>query len=268
MQNAVSAILSASSGPVAIFTDFDGTLVEIASHPDAIVVPEDLPIRLRTLYSALDGALAVVTGRSIAAIDGFLPSQAFSLTGSHGAEYRHNGEQQAPESHLVDDARTIADRVSDSLHGENGVLVEPKPTGVAVHYRAAPEKGAIASAALARALDGFPDFHAINGKKVVEARPKSANKGVALSRLMQVNPFVGRMPIFIGDDVTDEDGFAAAERLGGFGIRIGEESETLARFSLPDIATLYSYFDALIEREPNNTASNFADQGIQESRIR
>ena len=268
MQNAVSAILSASSDPVAIFTDFDGTLVEIASHPDAVVVPEDLPIRLRTLYAALDGALAVVTGRTIAAIDGFLPSQPFSLTGSHGAEYRHNGQQQAPDSHLVASARTIADRVSDSLHGENGILIEPKPTGAAVHYRSAPEKGAIASAALARALDGFPGFHAINGKKVVEARPLSANKGAALSRLMQVKPFLGRMPIFVGDDVTDEDGFAAAERLGGFGIRIGEQADTRARFFLPDIATLYSYFDALIEREPNTTASDFADQAIQESRIR
>lgn len=268
MQNAVSAILSASSDPVAIFTDFDGTLVEIASHPDAVVVPKDLPIRLRTLYAALDGALAVVTGRTIAAIDGFLPSQPFSLTGSHGAEYRHDGQQQAPDSHLVADAKTIADRVSDSLHGEDGILVEPKPTGVAVHYRAAPEKGAIASAALARALDGFADFHAINGKKVVEARPLSANKGAALSRLMQVKPFLGRMPIFVGDDVTDEDGFAAAERLGGFGIRIGDSADTLARFSLPDIATLYSYFDALIEREPNTTASDFADQAMQESRIR
>ena len=74
--------------------------------------------------------------------------------------------------------------------------------------------------------------------------------------------------VFIGDDVTDEDGFAAAERLGGFGVRIGEPAETRARFVLPDIASLLSYFDALIEREPNAAASDFADQRLQESRIR
>ncbi|AEQ52228.1 trehalose-phosphatase [Pelagibacterium halotolerans] len=268
MQNAVSAILSASSGPVAIFTDFDGTLVEIASHPDAVLVPDDLPARLRSLYAALDGALAIVTGRTIDTIDGFLPAQAFSVAGSHGAEHRHNGQRQKPDAHLVNDAETITGRVSDTLLGQEGILVEPKPTGVAVHYRAAPAKGAMVRAALSRALDGFPDFHAIDGKKVVEARPTSANKGAALSQLMQVKPFASRMPVFIGDDVTDEDGFAAAERLGGFGIRIGQDAQTHAQFSLPDIASLYSYFDALIEREPNSTASDFAGQGIQESRIR
>ncbi|WP_421951280.1 trehalose-phosphatase [Pelagibacterium sp.] len=268
MQNPVSAILSASSGPVAIFTDFDGTLVEIASHPDAVVVSDDLPDRLRSLYAALDGALAIVTGRTIETIDGFLPSQEFSVTGSHGAELRHGGKRQGPQPHLVSGARAIIARVSDTLAGQEGILVEPKPTGVAVHYRAAPEKGAIASAALARALEGFPDFHAIAGKMVVEARPRSADKGSAVTRLMQVKPFAGRTPIFIGDDVTDEDGFAAAERLGGFGIRIGRQTQTGARFILPDIASLLSYFDALIAREPSTTASDFADQRIQESRVR
>lgn len=268
MQNAVSAILSASSGPVAIFTDFDGTLVEIASHPNAVAVPHDLPPRLHSLYAALDGALAVVTGRTIETIDGFLPAQTFAVAGSHGAEHRHDGRQQKPEPHLLADAKAITGRVSDSFAGEDGILVEPKPTGVAVHYRAAPEKGEMARAALERALEGFPDFHAIDGKKVIEARPRSANKGAALARLMQVKPFAGRMPVFIGDDVTDEDGFAAAERQGGFGIRIGEHADTQARFVLPDIASLYRYFDALIEREPNNTASDFADQRIQESRVR
>lgn len=268
MQNAVSAILSASSGPVAIFTDFDGTLVEIASRPDAVAVPHDLPARLNSLYAALDGALAVITGRTIETIDRFLPAQTFAVAGSHGAEHRHDGQQQTPEPHLLADARTITERVSASLAGEDGILVEPKPTGVAIHYRAAPEKGDMARAALERALEGFPDFHAIDGKKVVEARPKSANKGAALSRLMQVKPFAGRIPIFIGDDVTDEDGFAAAERHGGFGIRIGEHADTQARFVLADIGSLYSYFDALIEREPDSTASDFADRRIQESRVR
>ena len=268
MQNAVSAILSASSGPVAIFTDFDGTLVEIASHPDAIIVPDDLPARLRSLYSALDGALAVVTGRTIETIDSFLPAQDFSVTGSHGAERRHDGTSEGPAPHIVSNATAITRHVSDTLAGEDGLLVEPKPTGVAVHYRAAPEKGAMASAALESALEGHPDFHAIAGKMVFEARPLSANKGAALEHLMQVKPFAGRTPVFIGDDVTDEDGFAAAERLGGFGIRIGQPAETRARFALPDIASLFAYFDALIAREPNTAASDFADQRVQESRVR
>jgi trehalose 6-phosphate phosphatase len=268
MQNPVSAILSARSGPVAIFTDFDGTLVEIAPRPDAVAIPSDLPTRLRSLYAALDGALAIVTGRTIETIDGFLPSQAFSVSGSHGAECRHEGKVQGPEPRLVSDAKAITRRVSDTLVGQEGILVEPKPTGVAVHYRAAPDKGTMACAALARALKGFTDFHAITGKMVVEVRPRSANKGAALNRLMQVKPFTGRTPIFIGDDVTDEDGFRAAESLGGFGIGIGQQVETRARFILPDIASLYAYFDALIEGEPTTTTSDFAGQSLKESRVR
>ncbi|WP_417585212.1 trehalose-phosphatase [Pelagibacterium sp.] len=268
MQNAVSAILSASSDPVAIFTDFDGTLVEIASHPDAVQVPRDLPARLGALYTALDGALAVVTGRTIETVDAFLPGQDFSVSGSHGAELRHEGETTGPKPHLVADARTITAHVFEKLGAEAGLLIEPKPTGVAVHYRAAPEKGAIASAAIESAIQDYSDFHAIAGKMVVEVRPTSANKGAAIIRLMQVNPFAGRLPVFIGDDVTDEDGFQAAADLGGFGIRIGEPTQTRARFALPDIASLFAYFEALIEREQNTAAPDFADQSVQESQVK
>lgn len=247
MNETVSAILSASTGPVALFIDFDGTLVEIAPSPDAIEVPAGLPERLQALHRALDGAVAIVTGRTIDAIEGFLPGQDISITGGHGAERRHLGRRETVDPVLLANARAIAARVTDTLAGHPGLLVEPKPTGVAVHYRAAPEKATLARAALIRAIDGFNDFHAIEGKKVFEARPKWADKGSAVESLMQIKPFAGRMPIFIGDDVTDEDGFAAADRLGGFGIRIGQ-GQTGARFTLPAIADLFESFDALIAR--------------------
>ncbi|WMT89661.1 trehalose-phosphatase [Pelagibacterium sp. H642] len=266
MHDTVSAILSECTGPVALLLDFDGTLVEIAPSPDAVVVPPDLSERLRSLYSALDGALAIVTGRTIDAIDSFLPSQEFAITGGHGAERRIFGQRETANPKILDDAAAIASRLTDTLGGEPGILIEPKPTGVAVHYRAAPEKAALASAALTRALEGYNDFHAISGKKVIEARPQWANKGAAIEGLMQVKPFAGRTPVFIGDDVTDEDGFAAADRLGGFGIRIGE-GETRARFTLPDIAHLFTYFDALIERE-RNSSSRTSVNTAQESMVK
>lgn len=245
MHETVSAILSAAAGPVALFIDFDGTLVEIAPTPDAVVVPPDLPPRLRALYAALDGAVAIITGRTIDDIEGFLPVSDVAITGGHGAERRLMGQRETASPALLSDARAIARRVSDTLVGRPEILVEPKPTGVAVHYRAAPELGAVARAALTRAIEGHNDFHVIAGKKVFEARPKWADKGSAIERLMQIKPFAGRMPIFIGDDVTDEDGFGAAGRLGGFGIRIGA-GETSARFTLPAIADLFDFFDALI----------------------
>lgn len=264
MHHTVSAILSACAGPVALFLDFDGTLVEIAPSPDAVEVPPDLPGRLRSLFSALDGAVAVVTGRTIDAIDGFLPSQPFAITGGHGAERRLLDNREAVDPKVLDDAAAIAGRVTDTLGGEPGILIEPKPTGVAVHYRATPEKEALARAAMTQALDGYSQFHAIAGKMVIEARPEWANKGAAIERLMHVKPFASRTPIFIGDDVTDEDGFATADRLGGFGIKIGP-GETRARFTLPDIAQLYAYLDALIEREqnsPSRTSMNTAQESM------
>lgn len=252
MQKTVSAILSASTDPVALFIDFDGTLVEIAPTPDTVKIPPGLPEKLQALHAALDGAVAIVTGRTIDAIEGFLPNREISITGGHGAERRHLGHRETADPALIADARTIAGRVADTLAGQAGILVEPKPTGVAVHYRAAPEKATLARAALTRAIVGFNDFHAIEGKKVFEARPKWADKGSAIDRLMQVKPFAGRMPVFIGDDITDEDGFAAAERLGGFGVRIGQ-GETRARFTLSSIPELFTYFDALIARHPGRT---------------
>ncbi|WMT86053.1 trehalose-phosphatase [Pelagibacterium sp. 26DY04] len=266
MHDTVSAILSESTGPVALLVDFDGTLVEIAASPDAVVVPPDLPERLQSLHSVLDGAFAVVTGRTIDAIDGFLPSQEFAITGGHGAERRILGQRETADPKILEDAAAITSRLTNTLGGEPGILIEPKPTGVAIHYRAAPEKEALARAALTRALGGYNDFHAISGKKVIEARPQWANKGAAIEGLMQVKPFAGRTPVFIGDDVTDEDGFAAADRLGGFGIRIGE-GETRARFTLPDIAHLFTYFDALIERE-RNSSSRTSVNTAQESMVK
>lgn len=252
MQETVSAILSASSDQVALFIDFDGTLVDIAPSPDKVEIPPALPEKLRALHAALGGAVAIVTGRTIDAIESFLPDQEISISGGHGAERRHLGKRDAADPVLLADARIIACRVADTLAGQAGILVEPKPTGVAVHYRAAPEKATMARAALTRAIVGFNDFHAIEGKKVFEARPKWADKGSAIERLMQVKPFAGRMPVFIGDDITDEDGFATAQRLGGFGVRIGQ-GETRARFILPAIADFFEYLDALIARQSAST---------------
>ena len=106
MPNDLSAILSASSDPLAIFTDFDGTLVEIAPSPDAVMVPESLQDRLQALHGALGGALAIISGRTISDIDRFLPGQNLSVTGSHGAESRHEGTLKGPSSDQIADAQS------------------------------------------------------------------------------------------------------------------------------------------------------------------
>ena len=249
MTNHYSAILSACAGPVAIFTDFDGTLVEIAPRPDAIEVPDFLANRLAALETALGGAFAIITGRTIDNIDGFLSSHPFSISGSHGAEQRHQGRTRPASSEHADAAARLSRILSDHFDGDDRILIEPKPAGVAVHYRAAPERSGDVRAAMDHALESATDFHAIGGKKVIEARPKGTDKGAAIAALMQKPPFKGRTPVFIGDDVTDEDGFRTVNAMGGVTVKVGP-GQSAARFRLPDVAAVYDLLQRLAERVP------------------
>lgn len=251
MTNHFSAILSACAGPVAIFTDFDGTLVEIAPRPDAIEVPDFLAGRLEALETALGGAFAIITGRTIDNIDGFLSSHPFSVSGSHGAEQRHQGETRPASSGHATAAAKLSRILSDHFYGDERILVEPKPAGVAVHYRAAPERGGDVQAAMDHALKSATDFHAIGGKKVIEARPKGTNKGAAIATLMQKPPFRGRTPVFIGDDVTDEDGFRTVNAMDGVTVKVGP-GPSAAKFRLADIAAVYDLLKTLAERTPEH----------------
>ncbi|WP_164730637.1 trehalose-phosphatase [Pelagibacterium montanilacus] len=242
------------SDRLAILTDFDGTLVEIAPTPDAIVIPPDLFARLTMLEASLGGAFAIVSGRTISDIDTHIGANAFAISGSHGAQWRHAGEEGEPDSAHRDSAGAIARALQSRLAG-HGLLIEPKPFGVALHYRGAPERAEEARSAIEAATSEHPDFHVISGKKVFEARPRSANKGAAIDNLMRVAPFAGRRPVFVGDDVTDEDGFAAAERMGGFGIKVGT-GETAARYRLDSVGAVLDLFDLLVARSAPDARSS------------
>lgn len=247
MTHTLSAILSACASPVALFSDFDGTLVEIAPQPNAVHVPASLPTQLQALDTALGGAFAIVTGRPISEIDDFLNLPRLTVSGGHGAERRRNGRYDPPPSQLTQHAKDAAAAVRAMIGTDERIIVETKPSGVAVHYRAAPEREADARIALENATSGLDLFHIIKGKKVVEARPRSTDKGEAVRLLMQEQPFHSRIPVFVGDDMTDEDAFAAVAGLDGFGVKIGA-GDTQARFRLPDVAAVYALFDAVAKR--------------------
>ncbi|WP_404402658.1 trehalose-phosphatase [Pelagibacterium halotolerans] len=248
MTDTLNAILSTLEDPVALFTDFDGVLVEIAPTPDAVAVPPELPQRLEALNDALDGAFAVITGRPVAEVDTLLSlSFPVAISGSHGAETRRDGAIDPIPPELTAAARQIARQAETALQDIPGILIEPKPAGVAVHYRAAPESREDALAALKAAISDRPDFHIIHGKKVFEARRKGADKGRAVTRWMRHPPFAGRIPVFIGDDITDEDAFRAVQSMGGIGIKVGE-GETDARFRIADVATVYHLFDVVVRK--------------------
>lgn len=221
-------------GPVALFLDFDGTLVEIAETPDAIQVPGDLARRLEGLAARVEGRLALITGRSLADIGGHLGSGSIMLVGSHGAEY---GDAAVSALALSPDATAAVAALAEQWPG---LLVEAKPHGIAIHYRQEPD----AAAAVFTVMNSIAEREGLavrRGKMVVELGPAGANKGRAVARLMEKQPYAGAVPIFIGDDVTDEDGFAAAAAAGGHGILVGAPRPTAAHYRLPGTREVYHW---------------------------
>ena len=215
----------AARQPIALFLDFDGTLVEIAETPDGIDVPDGLARRLEALGARIDGRLALITGRALADIRGHLGCVSIMTVGSHGAEF---GNADAPPSAMPDWAAAAVAALAAQWPG---VLVETKPHGLAIHYRQEPD----AESAVFTLMDDIAEREGLavrRGKMVVELGSAQANKGRAVARLMDRPPYLGALPVFIGDDITDEDGFAAAAAAGGHGILVGVPRPTAAHFRL------------------------------------
>ena len=221
-----------------VLLDFDGTLVELAGKPDAVVVDEALKALLRDLIARLAWRVAIVSGRSIAQLDTFLGNLADEMTliGSHGAETRHLSAV------LADEARPIVlDHAAALFRGvfgaRPGIMIEEKTLGVAIHYRLAPAAGPEARL-LATTFAREHGLGLQDGKMMVEVRLPGQNKGSAITELLRQEPFAGHMPLFVGDDLTDEPGFAACEAQGGAGILVGPQRPTAARFHLEDVASV------------------------------
>jgi len=205
----------------ALFLDLDGTLLDLAPTPTSVVVPDGLVDTLQRLRDRLGGAVAIVTGRPLEDVDRLLAPLMLPVAGNHGASARlPDGTTQAlaPVSLLPPDWRARAQAASTRWPG---TLVEPKPYSLALHYRLAPDRERdIFDLAAAFTAERPDDYEILKAHYAYEVRPRQASKGLALERLMELPPFNGRFPVFIGDDVTDESGREAARRLGGIGLDV------------------------------------------------
>ena len=219
----------------ALFLDLDGTLIPLALRPDDVQVPHWLPTRLQSLQAELGGALAIISGRSLQAIDALLDPLILPASGAHGAQRRDASgwielRQSTPPEQLVCCAVALAKE-----HG--ALLLELKPAGFAVHFRMDPSLGELCRNALANALAGAASaaqsWELLDGHCVCELTQRSVSKGSAVTAFLREPEFSGRIPIFLGDDTTDEDGIRAVQSAGGFGIRVGAGA-TEARYRLPD----------------------------------
>jgi trehalose 6-phosphate phosphatase len=199
--------------------DMDGTLIELAPTPDAVVVSPELPDVLAALRDALDGALAIVTGRPIETVDRLFGDTPGAVAGEHGGVFRYAAgaierlDLPSPPAGWLQEAEALAGSVP-------GALLERKARGFALHYRQAPQARQAFRDALEALLATSPGFELHPAHMLWEVRPVGADKGGAVIALTQRAPFAGRLPVFIGDDVTDEDGMKAARGLGGAGYRV------------------------------------------------
>ena len=214
----------------ALFLDFDGTLVDIAERPDAIVIDPALPDILSRLQKRLGGAVAVVSGRPIAFLDQQLLPGRFDAAGLHGLDYRIGQDLYRCRPHDHPKLRTMASHLEQSFRAKPGLILEDKGCSLAIHWRLAPhEKDFALSKAQSTAASLGEGYRFQYGKAVAEILPANAGKGKIIEFFLDQSPYRGRRPVFIGDDLTDEHGFEAVNARGGVSIRVGpgETSATL-----------------------------------------
>lgn len=208
----------------ALFLDLDGTLLDIAPAPDRVVVPGDLILALTAVRVRLSGALAIVSGRPFAEIDELLSPMQLSGGAEHGAFIRdaHGQMRKSPGLHDIPDAWRR--ELRSATKRWEGVQVEEKSQSIALHYRQAPEREEDLKRLAATLVERDPThFHVLPAKMAYEIRARGTTKGGVVAHLMNEAPFSGRVPVFVGDDVTDEDGMMAARMLGGYGLHVHDE---------------------------------------------
>jgi trehalose 6-phosphate phosphatase len=226
---------------ISVFLDFDGTLAEIADHPENVVIAPGLADVLAGLAQRLDGRLAIVSGRALAVLDRLLGPIPVGMAGSHGGEFRAWGSSVATA--LAEPLPTPVGQALEAFAQQNGGLVfEAKPYSAAVHYR---DRIEVADPLIAFASGLAEQYGMVlkHGKMVVELTMPGSDKGTAVSRFMELPPFAGTRPLFIGDDVTDEDAFAAVRRFDGGGILVGPMRRTRALWRLESVAAVHSWLE-------------------------
>jgi trehalose 6-phosphate phosphatase len=229
----------------ALFLDIDGTLLEIAATPTSVRVEPGTVELLGRLHARLGGALALISGRPIVDVDRLFAPLCLPTAGQHGTERRDgDGRFHRHDAPLIALDR-LRSRIAAFAAGTPGVLVEDKGLSIAVHYRLAPLQASRIREFLEQALRASDDDLGLQaGKMVLEVKPTGRNKGTAIAEFLAEVPFRGRMPVFLGDDVTDEFGFETVSGRGGYSIKIGD-GETCAPWRLDGVAATRAWLERL-----------------------
>jgi trehalose 6-phosphate phosphatase len=234
-------------GDWALFLDIDGTLLDYAEHPEAVVVSDELRDLLAGLERKLGGAVAFVTGRPVAMVDRLFAPLLLPAAGVFGLEHRLRPDGPVEVTGTPADLDALADELEAEFAGES-VFIERKGAVLGVHTRTAPHVLARATELVERALAQLPaGYRLLHGNIGFELMPLEAVKGGAIRRFMAAAPFVGRRPAFLGDDTTDEHGFEAVNEAGGMSIRVRPRGPTVAHHALPGVAETILWLERQLE---------------------
>jgi trehalose 6-phosphate phosphatase len=213
-----------------LLLDIDGTLLDLAPTPREVWVPPGLEQTLGLLLARTSGALALVSGRSLNDIDLIFAPLRLPAVGGHGAEMRLSTDVGAVAVHAPPLDQELKRRLAAIAHISPGILLEDKGYSLALHYRLAPHAEKAIYEAVAGIRADHPDapLEVLPGKAVCEIKHSGFTKATGVLELMKYAPFEGRVPVFIGDDVTDETVFAIMPELRGMAFSVGRHSEQVA----------------------------------------
>jgi trehalose 6-phosphate phosphatase len=237
----------------ALFLDVDGTLADFREDPADVWLSESLLSLLSSLRDALHGALVLVSGRTVEDLDRMIGDRPLCCVGLHGLSHNAHCPLPSHASSAAAGIDALRDACRDFVQQYPGVLLEDKGLGFALHFRRNPQLATTVQEFARQSQQRFArhaGIELLEGKMVMEFRPAGASKGAAVRQLLAQLPFRARVPVFIGDDVTDEDGFVAVNSAGGVSIKCGA-GESCATYHLHDVAAVHSwlaqYLDFLLE---------------------
>lgn len=229
----------------AVFLDLDGTLLEIAEHPDAVAPSAELKRVLAKLPAATGGAVAFISGRTVEAVDRVLTPYRFAVAGVHGVQRRSADGRMSHVASSGDWLERVRLRLEQFVDRYPGLLLENKKLSLALHYRGRPDLEKVVQEFVAE-LELPSEVERLQGRKVVEIKPVNADKGKAIRAYMSEPPFLARTPVFVGDDVTDEAGFCAVNELGGVSVKVGN-GPTAAAWTLSSVPHVLAWLNNALD---------------------
>lgn len=243
---------------MAYFLDIDGTLIDFGDAPGRIRLAAARRRALQRLRKRADGAVAIVSGRSIADIDRILRTVEWPAAGQHGAERRDARGRYSRAEPVDGELAQVRERLADAVSRHPGLLLEDKGHSIALHYRRAPQLSGYAHRLVRAQLGALDGRYCVQrGKRVVELNPAGHDKGAAVLAFMNERPFRGRTPVFVGDDLTDEFGFETVNALGGVSVKVGAGA-TAATVRVRDVRAVWRWLahgGALPEAAPAHKRS-------------